>query len=197
MSGRMPVEQGRATLVEAALEIAVEEGVGVVTTRNVCSRANAHLSVFHYCFSGKDELIEMMVRRIMSDLAESFDYSSSSNLRGLIRQAYHLLSSEWDYAFTLYELVVASARVDYEPGKEPSHFQTFIGGVEQLLVGYAEREGFRWAVPESVVATLIVTFLEGIGVGWISDHVPDPEKASREDALEAFIDMIEGLQVRD
>lgn len=193
----MPVEQRRDTLVQAALEIAIEDGVGAVTTRNVCARANAHLSVFHYCFSGKGELVDMMVREISSRLNASFDLSRAQTLPDFIRHSSELLADEWSLAFTLYELVVASARVEHDEGKEPRHFSSLTDAIELLVAGYAEQSGFRWAVDQRTVAQLIVTFLAGTGVGWISDHVGKPPTADQVATVDTFVQLIDGLQIRD
>ena len=47
LTSRVPAIERRASLVRAAFDIALEEGVAAVTTRSVCARANAHLGVFH------------------------------------------------------------------------------------------------------------------------------------------------------
>ncbi|MFD5867791.1 TetR/AcrR family transcriptional regulator [Corynebacterium sp. NPDC060344] len=191
----MSVDQRRASLVEAALEIAIEDGVGAVTTRNVCSRANAHLSVFHYCFSGKGELVGLMIRRTLSNLTGGFVHDGVDDVASLIRHAHRLLATHWDEAFTLYELVVASARVEHGSENPPKYFAGFADGMEMLLALYAERDGYAWAPGTRAVSELIVTFLGGAGVGWVSDHVSTPSESSSEDLLDVFITMIEGLKV--
>ncbi|WP_295626767.1 TetR/AcrR family transcriptional regulator [uncultured Corynebacterium sp.] len=198
MNARVPVEERRANLVQAAMEIAEEKGVGAVTTRNVCNRADAHLSVFHYCFSGKGELVDLMIRETLDHLFVNFEKDSVTDTASFIRGAWRLLSDHWSRAFILYELVVHSARVERESdGDGSGHFESFVSGAEFLLDAFAERDGFRWAPDTRTVARIIVGMLAGIGMSWVTDHHEKPNEAGSSESLEAFIAMVESMQVHD
>ncbi|MFB7756763.1 TetR/AcrR family transcriptional regulator, partial [Streptomyces sp. NPDC056121] len=56
--GRMPSAQRRRQLVEAAIRVMARDGVAKTTTRSVVAEAGVSLSVFHYCFDSKQELLE-------------------------------------------------------------------------------------------------------------------------------------------
>ncbi|MBD0023657.1 TetR family transcriptional regulator [Gordonia pseudamarae] len=58
---RMPVEQRRKALVEAAFEVIAERSAEGATTRTICSHAGMPLASFHYAFESRDDLL----RRVM------------------------------------------------------------------------------------------------------------------------------------
>ncbi|HMS74605.1 TetR/AcrR family transcriptional regulator [Gordonia sp. (in: high G+C Gram-positive bacteria)] len=62
---RMPVEDRRKALVEAAFDVIAEHGVENATTRTICSHAGMPLASFHYAFDSRDDLL----RRVMLTIA--------------------------------------------------------------------------------------------------------------------------------
>ncbi|GGD05355.1 TetR/AcrR family transcriptional regulator [Nocardioides daphniae] len=66
---RMPVEDRRAQLVDAAIAVMTREGVRRATTRAIVAEAGASLSVFHYCFDSKRALLEDVVRTLVNRTA--------------------------------------------------------------------------------------------------------------------------------
>ncbi|MFD5868433.1 hypothetical protein ACFWGD_07460 [Corynebacterium sp. NPDC060344] len=194
MSLRISAQARRNMLVEAALEIAAEEGAKAIRTRSVCARANAHLSVFHYCFDGKNELFAMMTKRLLAELGEGFDSEEIVDLRGFMHTATKLMAESWSHTLTLYELVVASARESDGEKERLRHFQTFIDNVEDFLRLYAQAGGFTWSVDTRVIAGLIVSFLGGTGLGWVADGVKTPAHDPQSAEVETFITLIESLK---
>ncbi len=61
---RMPLGDRRRQLVDAAIAVMVREGVGGATTRAIVHEAGTSLSVFHYCFDSKQELVREVMRAI-------------------------------------------------------------------------------------------------------------------------------------
>ena len=78
---RMPLAQRRQQLVDAAIAVLTREGVPKATTRAIVAEADTSLSVFHYCFDSKQELLDAVIKTLVGtdvDLAEaSFDAGAS------------------------------------------------------------------------------------------------------------------------
>jgi AcrR family transcriptional regulator len=55
---RIPAEERKEQLIAATVELMRREGVQAVTVRAIAKEAHAPLATAHYCFSGKDELME-------------------------------------------------------------------------------------------------------------------------------------------
>ena len=62
---RMPVEDRRKALVEAAFEVIAEHGVENATTRSICSHAGMPLASFHYAFESRDDLLRRVMLTIL------------------------------------------------------------------------------------------------------------------------------------
>jgi TetR/AcrR family transcriptional regulator, regulator of biofilm formation and stress response len=62
---RVPVEERRAALVDAALRVMVRGGLAAGTTRAVVAEAGMSLASFHYAFASRDELLRELVRRVV------------------------------------------------------------------------------------------------------------------------------------
>jgi len=63
---REPIETRRRQLIEAGLQVLEEDGLAKVSTRSVASRARVPLSTVHYCFMGKDELLQQMLESALA-----------------------------------------------------------------------------------------------------------------------------------
>ncbi|MFJ3670781.1 TetR/AcrR family transcriptional regulator [Streptomyces sp. NPDC090106] len=61
---RMPSAERRRQLTEAAIRAMARDGVARTTTRSIAAEAAVSLSVFHYCFDSKQELIESVITTI-------------------------------------------------------------------------------------------------------------------------------------
>ncbi|MFF5499187.1 TetR/AcrR family transcriptional regulator [Streptomyces aquilus] len=61
---RMPSAQRRRQLTEAAIRAMARDGVARTTTRSIAAEAGVSLSVFHYCFDSKQELVESVITTI-------------------------------------------------------------------------------------------------------------------------------------
>lgn len=68
---RMPLEERRRRLIEAAIDIVGDSGVGAASTRAIATRAGMPLASFHYAFSSQQELLmaalHTLVEREMAD----------------------------------------------------------------------------------------------------------------------------------
>lgn len=61
---RLPSAERRRQLTEAAIRAMARDGVPRTTTRSIAAEAGVSLSVFHYCFDSKQQLIESVITTI-------------------------------------------------------------------------------------------------------------------------------------
>lgn len=64
-------QQTRARLVDAALNLVAEAGVGAASIRGICERAGFSQGAFYSNFSGKDELLLALVSTHMTRIART------------------------------------------------------------------------------------------------------------------------------
>jgi AcrR family transcriptional regulator len=63
----------REKILEAALEIAGREGIGILTTRRVAEEAGVNLGLLHYYFKSKEALVVETIGLFIGELGASFD----------------------------------------------------------------------------------------------------------------------------
>ena len=170
---RMSVDERRARLVDAAIEVMGREGVAHTTTRAIVAEAGMQIGVFHYCFRSKEELVLEVIRTISrrTFAVVTDGLGSSGDPADIIRRAarvywadiaarplQHLLS---------YELTQHALR---QPGEEEAAVVQYAGyyaGLEGLLTNVAATGGFRWRTPVDQLARFTLATIEGITIQWL------------------------------
>ncbi len=64
-------EQRRRDLIDAAIRVSSEVGLAAASTRAICTEAGVQQSVFHYCFSSKEELLRELTREVVATMLEN------------------------------------------------------------------------------------------------------------------------------
>lgn len=72
MLSRLTIDQRREQLIDCALGIAERAGVAAVTVRGVADAAGVSLGIVHYCFDGKEELMDAVVVTAMARHLDAF-----------------------------------------------------------------------------------------------------------------------------
>ncbi|WP_083510376.1 MULTISPECIES: TetR/AcrR family transcriptional regulator [Pseudarthrobacter] len=84
---RVPAEERKEQLIAATVELMRREGVQSVTIRAIAKEANAPLATAHYCFSGKDELMDAAAEAWLKNLSSfSGDVPVHLGLRKAVEQ---------------------------------------------------------------------------------------------------------------
>jgi AcrR family transcriptional regulator len=92
----MPYAQRRQQLVDAAIAVMTREGVQKATTRAIVAEADTSLSVFHYCFESKQQLLDGVIKSLVGtsvDLAEA-SFRPGASRRDMIRAG---LDAYWSH----------------------------------------------------------------------------------------------------
>ncbi|QCX26642.1 TetR/AcrR family transcriptional regulator [Nocardioides jishulii] len=168
---RMSVEDRRAQLVDAAIEVMTRDGVPRATTRAIVAEAGASLSVFHYCFGSKRDLFEEVVRTIV-DRSAALAREALRTTQGDADPVRASLMAYWDhvtahpaqhlltYEVTQYCLRHAElaevAKVQYE------HYAGVIA--EHLLTSLPDA---RQDVAPAVVARYLAVVIDGLTLDWL------------------------------
>lgn len=185
MPKRLPADKRRAQLLDAAIRITEEHGLGALTIRAVAERAGVSLGVVHYCFVDKDELVNNVIGAANEDLAAatraflSLDLSSGETgpaaLEELVREALNLqwgvISASPDRQLLTYEIAAYSIRLR-QPEDENLALDQYRGYdalVEMVLRRAGEATAMEWEdFPSVVRATGAV--LDGSVLRWLIDR---------------------------
>ncbi|MFJ2744303.1 TetR/AcrR family transcriptional regulator [Streptomyces sp. NPDC087440] len=172
--GRMPAAQRRRQLVEAAIRAMARDGVAKTTTRSVVAEAGVSLSVFHYCFDSKQELLEAVMDTI-SEHSESDVLArlapGDSPLRETVRaglQAYwdHVLAHRGEHMLT-YELTQYALR---EPGYEHlarRQYERYLTAHLKVIRQLTAALGVTLTVPEPTAARYLAALTDGLTLNFL------------------------------
>jgi AcrR family transcriptional regulator len=176
---RVPAEVRRAELVEAAIRVMARDGVANTTTRSIVAEAGVPLGAFHYCFSGKEELLLRVVDTINErTVRAALDVVEP---RRDLRETLHAsLRAYWDEVEknpgehqVTYELTQYAFR---RPGLESvarRQYDGYLAASEQFLTAAAEAAGVEWTAPVRVLARLAHSVLDGATLAWVVDRDSD------------------------
>ena len=182
MTRRLPAEQRRAQLLQAALQIAEHEGLGAVTVRGVAERAGVSLGVVHYCYTDKEELLREVINAVNAEVHQAaaaflnVDFGSGEQgPEGLRRRLYDAIDLIWavisaspDRQLLTYEIISYSLRTHGVPevGLARDQQDSNEDIVRIVLERTAESAGMRWASGLDAMVKLVMCLVEGIGLRW-------------------------------
>ncbi|WP_407444893.1 TetR/AcrR family transcriptional regulator [Rhodococcus sp. (in: high G+C Gram-positive bacteria)] len=201
MLNRLPADERRAQLVESALALAEQGGVGAVTVRAVAEKAGVSLGVVHYCFENKEALVIAMAETLIDQLGEAMnaafdipdDGPGPEGLIGL-RQLLHAgLTAMWPaleftagrqlltYEITAYSLRHRPAGIAPTGAGSPVasgdiaalQYQRMDDHAGRFLLACADRSGTEWIEPVPSLARLALALLDGLVLRWLVDQDND------------------------
>jgi AcrR family transcriptional regulator len=192
---RLPVEERRRQLSEAAIRVMTRDGVARATTRAIASEAEVSLSVFHYCFETKQDLFESVIRQILSHTVRpaKASFEVGGNLRDSIRGALgvywqHVLANPAEHQLT-YELTQYVLR---EPGLAAvatMQYDAYAAAYVEVFERLHELLGVESAWPVTELATYFASLVDGLTLNWLVLR----DDAAAERVLDRMADQVAGL----
>jgi AcrR family transcriptional regulator len=187
---RISADQRRRELIEAAFRVMARDGVAAATTRAIVAEAGAPLASFHYCFRSKEELlreltpalVDRMVEAAVADIKPGRDFREM--LRDGIRSIWAVTEATPGEQQVLYELTQYALR---NPGLEDLatwQYERYYETARGFLQRIADAGAVEWKAPLTVVARMLVSFFDGLALGWVVDRNSDEARA----ALDGFIE---------
>jgi AcrR family transcriptional regulator len=170
---RMPSAERRRQLTEAAIQVMARDGVARATTRSIAAEAGVSLSVFHYCFDSKQELVESVITTITDHSVTVVKEAlrARATLEETVRagfQAYwdHVRAHPDEHMLT-YELTQYALR---QPGFEHLARRQYevYGATYAEFIDELRRTGdFRLRVPVSVLARYLAAVTDGLTLNYL------------------------------
>ncbi|MFF7388147.1 TetR/AcrR family transcriptional regulator [Streptomyces scabiei] len=170
---RLPSAERRRQLTEAAIRAMTRDGVPRTTTRSIAAEAGVSLSVFHYCFESKQELIESVITTIAGHYVTLVREAirPRDTLRETVRagfQAYwdHVSAHPGEHMLT-YELTQYALR---EPGFEHlarRQYEMYQDTYADLIEQLRRSMGFELTVPVPVLARYLAAMTDGLTLNFL------------------------------
>ncbi len=167
--GRMPLAQRRQQLVDAAIAVLTREGVPKATTRAIVAEAGTSLSVFHYCFDSKQELLDAVIKTLVGttvDLAEaSFEPGATRQqmIRAGLGAYWSHVTSNPDHHLLTYELTQYCLRKPGYAAVARQQYELYAHAFAAIL----ETIGGEPAVSPQVVGRYCAAMIDGLTLDWL------------------------------
>ncbi|WP_183092301.1 TetR/AcrR family transcriptional regulator [Nocardioides stalactiti] len=167
--GRMPLAQRRQQLVDAAIAVLTREGVPKTTTRAIVAEAGTSLSVFHYCFDSKQELLDAVIKSLVGttvNLAEaSFDAGATRQqmIRAGLEAYWAHVAANPDQHLLTYELTQYCLRTPGYAGVARQQYEHYAHAFVALL----DAIGAVPAVAPEVVGRYLAAMIDGVTLDWL------------------------------
>ena len=194
---RLDIDTRRTQLIDAAIRIALRDGLDNTTVRRIATEAGVSLGTVHYCFDNKRALLEAVVETLLQrevDVAE-FDLPDGATPVDAIKQAFRyywtLSGAQTERQRLVYELVAYLVRQE-APG--PQLAQRIFANKYEVVRGFVElfqKKGeAELGMPTDVIARMTVAMTDGVALAWLADG--DDEKAL--EVLDSFAEILARTQ---
>ncbi len=170
---RLPSAERRRQLTEAAIRAMARDGVPRTTTRSIAAEAGVSLSVFHYCFHSKQELLESVITTITGHYVTVVKEAirPRATLEETVRagfQAYwdHVRAHPDEHMLT-YELTQYALR---QPGFEHlarRQYELYAEAYTELIEQLRQTMGLRLRVPVPVLARYLAAMTDGLTLNYL------------------------------
>jgi AcrR family transcriptional regulator len=170
---RLPSAERRRQLTEAAIRAMARDGVPRTTTRSIAAEAGVSLSVFHYCFDSKQQLVESVITTITGHYVTVVKEAirPRATLEETVRAGFQ---AYWDHVRThpdehmlTYELTQYALR---SPGFEHlarRQYELYAEAYTELIDQLRQSMGLRLRVPVPVLARYLAAMTDGLTLNYL------------------------------
>ena len=170
------LEERRDRIVEAALQIAADQGTEHVSLRAAAHAAGISWDSAQDAFEDHADLLRALsvfvtTRNISPDTLR-LDAQGPINevLADVAAQVWQALSARRDYQLVSYELALVALRRTVLRSLVTAQYDKARGFANSLLTAFAEAQGITWTRPIEEISRFTATFLDGVSMAWVVDR---------------------------
>jgi AcrR family transcriptional regulator len=170
---RLPAAQRREQLVDAAIRVMTRDGVAQATTRVIVAEADVSLSVFHYCFASKQDLLEAVIDTIMEHssaraMAMITPGAAADQAIRAAFQAYwdHVVAAPEEHLLT-YELTQYALRTPGFDAIARRQYGRYVRAILSFLDQLAGSLEVEIRTPADVLARYVASLLDGLTLNYL------------------------------
>ncbi|WP_405910154.1 TetR/AcrR family transcriptional regulator [Streptomyces sp. NBC_00828] len=186
----------RTELITAARSVIAKEGVAAATTRRITQEAGLPHGMFHYWFSGKEELFEELIAEVVRELKEgvaaavsSTEGGSDTSLRDHLRAAFDVVRRDEQVEpgrqLAIYELTALALRTPALRDMARRQYQAYQELTTTVIAPWLAAQDVDVPGGAEVLGKLIAVLFDGMVLAWLAD----PE-GSDPDEVFALIDTL-------
>ena len=189
---KLPVAERRAQIVEAAIVVALSEGLDRMTTRRVAQQAGVSVGVLHYCFGTRDALLREVITGLVDDTSQSMAavFEAGGDLRSHLNRAIEAFCSDDeanpDRHLLTYELTTYAVRHPEFGDLGAWQYECYYRATKAFLDEVARVAQVTWTIPVEALVRLMCALNEGVTSAWLMDR----DGAQARLTYAAFMDMV-------
>ena len=189
---RIPVNERRQSLIEAAVRVLSRDGVAPATTRAICAEAGMPSGFFHYCFSSKSELMLEVLNVLEQHLGRMAVTMAGSQapLGEVLKQGFEAYLGDLRENAGLHQLTYELALNQL---RDPDLHQLALrqyAGYEKMTAEFlrsaATSAQCEWTHPVSFLARYVASVLDGATLEWLVNRDDEQTRGSFE-ALSEYL----------
>jgi AcrR family transcriptional regulator len=193
---RVPAQERRRQLVDAAFRVIGSEGFAAATTRRVCAEAGAPLAAFHYCFASKQELLAELTAQTMAELVAAragvhVSGDVTQSLRATLRGYWETVERDPNRESVLMALTQHALHEPELADVAEQQYAAYHRTARETFEEIADVCAVRWTLPVAQLARMLVVVTDGVTLAWLVDRDSNAARV----ALDAFADQLAGLAV--
>lgn len=188
---RMPVEDRRRSLIDAAVRIIARDGVAAATTRAVVAEAGMSLASLHYAFLSREHMMEAVISEVTEQERRAAEegllpaVAAPSDeppalvdvIRAGLDRYLDLLEADPSREQALLDLTLYALRTPDQQSALAAQYDVYREAARATLATAAEATDARWTIPLEEVARALVMVTDGLTSAWLADR--DTEAARR------------------
>lgn len=182
---RIPAAERREQLVEAAIDVMVEDGVERASTHRIAARAGVSQGIVHYAFDDKDALlaavIEEVARRIRDALSSSAE--EGAPVGDLLRTFWEFVEETPGLQLLQYELATHAVRNPETAWLARRQYEEYLSIIESSMAAAGGPAAELDDAARRRSARLLLATVDGLILQWIVFRDHDAATQALEDLV--------------
>jgi AcrR family transcriptional regulator len=189
------IDTRREQLIEAAIKVMKREGVSKTTTRLVAAEADVPLSILHYCYETKADLIRAASRALAAELidasrdavAEAAEGELATSVRSAFRAVWAAALRDVDAQLCTYEVITWSLREGDRSRIARDQYLEYDEAVAAFLRSVADAAGVEYRYPVEALARWVFVTFDGMMLAYIVDRDARRALATMDIMIDALV----------
>ena len=173
---RIPAEERRELLLQAALRVSASKGIAGATTRAIVAEAGMSLASFHYAFRSHDEMMAELVALVVEgeSTAAFAALEPGADIHQSLRAGLHAfldyVIADPGHEQVMQDIMQYALRTPGLEHRAAEQYESYHRAVTELLVAGAAVAHVVWSMPVADVARLVVTVTDGVTLAWLANR---------------------------
>jgi AcrR family transcriptional regulator len=170
----------RTELISAARSVIAKEGVAAATTRRITQEAGLPHGLFHYWFSGKEELFEELIAEVVRELKEGVatvvagvEGDSNASLRDHLQAAFDVVRRDEQVEpgrqIAIYELTALALRTPALRDMARRQYLAYRESARTMIAPWLAARHIEVPGGAEALGRLISVLFDGMVLAWLAD----------------------------